>query len=101
MNLHAAGLPGLSEMSVLSDAPNDLTTAETLVLEVVITHLLLGAGSTTFSHRLWLRPQLERLAGLGLVTWAFDENADFVATATPRLELSVTSTSRTPAEMAV
>jgi hypothetical protein len=62
-----------------------LTTAETLVLEVLVAHKLLGAQHSTLDRRLWIKPQLETLREFGLVTWTYDENANFLVTATDRL----------------
>lgn len=64
--------------------PRRLTTAETLVLEVLVAHNLLGAQHTTLDRRLWVKPQLETLRELGLVTWTYDEDANFLVTATDR-----------------
>lgn len=68
--------------------PRQLTTAETLVLEVLVAHQRLGAQDTTLDRRLWVKPQLETLRELGLVTWTYDENADFRVTATEQLMTS-------------
>jgi hypothetical protein len=65
--------------------PRELTTAETLVLEVLVAHTLLGAQHTTLNRRLWVKPQLETLRELGLVTWTYDEDANYQVTATDRL----------------
>jgi len=62
-----------------------LTTAETLVLEVLVAHKLLGAQHSTLDRRLWVKPQLETLREFGLVTWTYDEDANFRVTATDRL----------------
>jgi hypothetical protein len=62
-----------------------LTTAEALVLEVLVAHRLLGAGHSTLDRRLWVKPQLEALRGRGLLTWTFDEDANFRVTTTDRL----------------
>ena len=62
-----------------------LTTAETLVLEVLVAHKLLGAQHSTLDRRLWIKPQLETLREFGLVTWAYDEDANFRVTATDQL----------------
>ena len=65
--------------------PRRLTTAETLVLEVLVAHNLLGAQHTTLDRRLWVKPQLETLRELGLVTWTYDEDANFLVTSTDEL----------------
>jgi hypothetical protein len=62
-----------------------LTTAETLVLEVLVAHKLLGAQHSTLDRRLWIKPQLETLREFGLVTWTYDKDANFRVTATDRL----------------
>ena len=64
---------------------DELTTAESLVLQLVIAHSLLGAECTTLANRLWIRPQLDALRDKGLLTWNFDENADFWVIPTPLL----------------
>ena len=61
------------------------TTAETLVLETVVLGTMLGLDHWVFSNRCWVQPQLEALSHHGLVTWRFDENADFKVTPTERL----------------
>jgi len=62
-----------------------LTTAETLVLEVLVAHKLLGNQHSTLDGRLWVKPQLETLREHGLVTWTFDEDANFRVTSTDQL----------------
>jgi hypothetical protein len=62
-----------------------LTTAETLVLEVLVAQTLLGVQPTTLDRRLWVKPQLETLRDYGLVTWTFDEDANFRVTSTEQL----------------
>lgn len=62
----------------------ELTTAETLVLGVLVAHRLLGADHTTLSRSLWVKPQLDSLSIRDLVTWTFDEQANFRAIATDR-----------------
>jgi hypothetical protein len=62
-----------------------LTTAETLVLEVLVAHKLLGAPHSTLDKCLWVKPQLETLREHGLVTWTFDEDANFRVTSTDQL----------------
>jgi hypothetical protein len=59
-----------------------LTTAEALVLEVLVAHKLLGAPYSTFDSRLWIKPQLETLQEHGLIDWTFDEDANFRVTST-------------------
>lgn len=65
--------------------PRQLTTAESLVLEVLVAHRLLGAQHSTIDRRLWVRPQLEALRELLLVEWTYDEDANFRVTATEQL----------------
>lgn len=60
----------------------ELTTAEQLVRDLVVASIQLGDEVRTFSRRLWVRPQLDSLANKGLLTWKFDDNADFEATPT-------------------
>lgn len=62
-----------------------LTTAETLVLGVLVAHRQLGADHTTLSRNLWVKPQLDSLSIRDLVTWTFDEQGDFRVIATDRL----------------
>jgi hypothetical protein len=62
-----------------------LTTAESLVLEVLVAHKLLGAPHSTLDRCLWVKPQLETLREHGLVTWTFDEDANFRVTSTEQL----------------
>ena len=62
-----------------------LTTAETLVLEVLVAHRLIGTQHSTLDGRLWVKPQLETLREHGLVTWTFDEDANFRVTSTEQL----------------
>ena len=62
-----------------------LTTAETLVLEILVAHSLLGAQHSTLDGRLWVKPQLETLREHGLVTWTFDEDANFRVISTEQL----------------
>lgn len=65
--------------SSIPDAPSSLrlTTAELLVLELVIAHRMLGVHQLVLSRDLWVRPQLDSLADRGLLTWSFDDNANF------------------------
>ena len=65
-----------------------LTTAETLLMEVLVAHRLLGAEHSTLDRGLWVKPQLETLREHGLVTWTFDENANFQVTPTAHLMTS-------------
>jgi len=62
-----------------------LTTAESLVLEVLVAHKLLGAPHSTLDRCLWVKPQLETLREHGLVTWTFDEDANFRVISTEQL----------------
>ena len=62
-----------------------LTTAETLVVEILVAHKLLGAPHTTLDRRLWVKPQLETLQELGLITWTYDEDANFRVASTDHL----------------
>lgn len=64
-----------------------LTTAETLVLGVVAAHRLRGADHTTLSRDLWVKPQLESLSVRELLSWTFDDDANFRVVATDRLML--------------
>lgn len=64
--------------------PRRLTTAETLVFEVLVAHNLLGAQHATLDRQLCIKPQLDTLQELGLVTWTYDEDANFLVTATDR-----------------
>lgn len=68
----------------MSQVP-ELTTAETLVLDLVIARCRLGVMRPVFESRLWIKPQLDSLAHRGLVTWHFDDNADFQVTPTQEL----------------
>jgi hypothetical protein len=54
-----------------------LTTAESLVLEVLVAHSLIGAPQSTLARALWVTPQLEGLRERGLVSWSFDEDANY------------------------
>lgn len=56
---------------------DDLTTAESLVLELLVAHRILGAQPSRLPRGLWIRPQLERLEDLGLLRWTFDSAGDF------------------------
>ena len=62
-----------------------LTTAETLVVEILVAHKLLGAPHTTLDRNLWVKPQLETLQELGLITWTYDEDANFRVASTDHL----------------
>src|SRR4051794_35264808 len=68
-----------------SDCARRLTTAESLVLEVVVAHRLLGAPFSVLSSSHWVRPQLDALADLGLISWDFDSEANFVIRAAPAI----------------
>lgn len=53
-------------------------TGEVMVLELVRVHSeLTGSDTYTFHNRLWIREQLDELAGRGLLRWSFDEEANF------------------------
>lgn len=65
-----------------------LTTAETLLLETLIAHRLVGVTTSTFKKDLWIRPQLESLQDMGLVVWSFNTDADFQVTSTEALRTS-------------
>ena len=65
--------------------PRQLTTAEALLLEVLVAHKLLGAQHSTLDRRLWVRPQLEALRELLLVDWTYDQDANFRVVATEQL----------------
>jgi hypothetical protein len=54
-----------------------LTTAESLIVEVLVAHQLLGVKHTVLPNSLWVRPQLEDLRARGLVEWDFDHDANF------------------------
>ena len=62
-----------------------LTTASTLVLEVLVAHKLLGVPHSTLDRCLWVKPQLEALRERGLITWTYDEDANFRVTSTEQL----------------
>ena len=62
-----------------------LTTAESLLVELVVAHHALGASCTRLSVEHWVVPQLEALAHLGFVDWAFDDQGHFRVVPKPAL----------------
>ena len=62
-----------------------LTTAETLVLDLIVARCQLGVKAPTFPQRLWVKPQLDSLAQLGLLSWTYDRNGDFEVVPTAEL----------------
>jgi hypothetical protein len=74
----AVDISGPEEAVRVEPAPVRLTTAESLVVEVLVAHQLLGIGHTVFPNSLWVRPQLDDLRARGLLAWEFDDDANFV-----------------------
>ena len=62
-----------------------LTTAESLIVELVIAHRLLQTPYTVLSNRHWVRPQLDSLRERGLIDWSFDSEANFQIVPDPSL----------------
>lgn len=84
-NSGGTAMPTATQPHRVESATKVLTTAESLIVELVAAHHALGLPATTLSNRLWVRPQLEALQVLGVVSWVFDENADFRIKAEPVL----------------
>lgn len=54
-----------------------LTTAEALLVEAIVLAHIGGSPHWTIERERWVRPQLDELVDRGLVTWEFDDNANF------------------------
>lgn len=65
-------------------AHRPLTTAETLIVELLLAHHFAGVDYTTLSSSCWVAPQLESLAHSELITWDFDAHGDFRIESTPK-----------------
>lgn len=55
----------------------ELTTAESLIVEIVVAQHLLRAPHTVLGSRHWVRPQLDAMAARGLISWEYDSDANF------------------------
>lgn len=63
-----------------------LTVAEGLIIDVLVLATMNGAGTWTFDRDgMWITPQLDSLADKGLLTWAWDEESNFLVTPTAEL----------------
>lgn len=59
-------------------------TGEVMVLELIRTHgALSGSDTYIFNRRLWIRQELDELAGRGLIRWSFDDDANFAVELLP------------------
>jgi hypothetical protein len=82
---HISERESLSTHEISPSFSRRLTTAESLVLEIVVAHCILGAPFSVLSNAHWIRPQLDSLQELQLLTWEFDANADFLITPSSHL----------------
>ena len=72
-------LSAVGGASAAEESPGEprLTTAESLIVEIVVAQHLLEAPHTVLSNSHWVRPQLDSLAYRGLIAWEFDDEANF------------------------
>lgn len=71
---------------VLDDLPSArLTTAEALVVDLLVAHRLLGAIEVVPPGYLWARPPLDSLEDKGFLSWSFYAEENFSIACSPCL----------------